>query len=219
MPKLKFLMSNGKTGDIKRKAIATFTSMKKAAPTKATEEEPKEEESQNSTTTNNTATTTATSDAPLGNATNKTSIASGKRSGATFGFESSSTSSATSKNAATTITLYIKELSCETAKTDFERAMVNFRGVVSFWVELKSHRAVVRTTLTQEQLISAVSTQLGWLSSTEASFVSPKNAGYLDEEEIGVNGAIVQRGKSKKAKEAQAQGGGGWFSTVASYIW
>jgi hypothetical protein len=43
--------------------------------------------------------------------------------------------------------LHRQELSTDAKKTEFESKMVNHRGVVSFWVDLNQHKAVVRTTL------------------------------------------------------------------------
>ncbi len=68
-----------------------------------------------------------------------------------------------------------------------------------------------------DALIKAIMAQLGWIASTDSTFVAPSNAGYIEEQQIG-EGAIVYRNKqSKKAKESS--GGGGWFSSVTSYIW
>jgi hypothetical protein len=88
--------------------------------------------------------------------------------------------------------------------------------VVSFWVELKHSKAVVRTTLSEEQLAKAVLAQLGWIASSDPSYVMPGNSGYLDDE-VGENGAIVQRASKKKAAAQAAQGG--WLSSVTSYLW
>ncbi len=72
----------------------------------------------------------------------------------------------------------------------------------------------------QDALIKAITAQLGWIASTDATFVAPSNAGYIEEQQIG-EGAIVYRNKqSKKAKESSgSSSGGGWFSTVTSFIW
>jgi len=208
LPKVKALMSNGKTGEIKRKAIATFTSLKKAttATVRGAPEEladmaaakpaqPLSSSSEN-VNINNSSTTAATKSA---------------RAMPSFGFEGARTA------AAVTVTVYMKELSTEAKKAEFESKMVNHRGVVSFWVDLNQHKAVVRTTLSDDALIKAITAQLGWIASTDSSFVSPSNSGYIEEQQVG-EGAIVYRNKqSKKAKESS--GGGGWFSSVTSYIW
>ncbi len=135
--------------------------------------------------------------------------------------------------------VWLQELSSEARKSEFETKMVNHRGVVSFWCDLNQVRAcegffvrtagvaltecvaqqkaVVRTSLTEDGLVKAIMAQLGWIASVDPGFVSPSNAGYA-EDEIG-QGAIVSRTKqSKKAKESQANGGG-WFSSVTSYLW
>jgi hypothetical protein len=69
--------------------------------------------------------------------------------------------------------------------------------------------------LSEEQLIRAILNVLGWIASADPAFVSPKNNGYKEEEDIGM-GAIVERAGKKKAKEAE---GTGWFSSVTSYFW
>ena len=89
-------------------------------------------------------------------------------------------------------------------------------GIVSFWVELRTHKAVVRTTLTEEKLTKAIMAQLGWIASTDASYVTPGNAGYLDEG-LDENARIVPRASKKKARQDAESSG--WFSSVASYIW
>jgi hypothetical protein len=48
------------------------------------------------------------------------------------------------------------------------------------------------------------------------SYVLPSNSGYLEENGEGA-GALVQRASKKKAAQAAQQGG--WFSSVASYLW
>ena len=206
MPKLKHLMANGKTGDIKRKAIATFTSMKKASPNPIKEDGVKEAEELLSSEQQ------TRQPQPLSNMTNKTSSAAYKGM-ASFGFDGSSNNKSYQ---ATTVTVYMKELANETKKAEFEHKMVNFKGVVSFWVDLRQHKAVIRTTLSEDLMIKAIMTQLGWIASTDISFVAPKNAGYIEENDIG-DGAIVHRGgRSKKSKEQQSSG---WFGSVTSYLW
>ena len=203
MPRLKQLMTNGKTSDIKRKAIATFTSMKKA----------KDKKTSKSTTVTPTEMSTGSNSVaqkmkvPLANSNNAAN--SNMRS---FGFGGEKVA----KNPATTITVFMKELGSEANKTAFERSMVNYKGIVSFWVELRTHKAVVRTTLSEEKLTRAIMAQLGWIASTDAAYVSPGNADYLDDG-LDENAKIVPRASKKKARqEAEA---GGWFSSVASYIW
>jgi hypothetical protein len=91
---------------------------------------------------------------------NTTAATKSARAMPSFGFEGAKTT------AAVTVTVYMKvrlpdawythrvsertwlqELSTEAKKTEFESKMVNHRGVVSFWVDLNQHKAVVRTTL------------------------------------------------------------------------
>ena len=205
MPKLKALMSNGKTADIKRKAIATFTSLKKA-----TSGVPAEQPAATASEHSNATADAASAAAPLSSAANgKFEAPKGMSS---YGFGDASAK----KNAAVSISLFMKELQCEANKQAFERAMVNYKGVVSFWVELKHSKAVVRTTLSEEQLVKAILAQLGWIASGDAAYVMPGNSGYLDDE-IGENGAIVQRASKKRAAEKAPQGG--WFSSVTSYLW
>jgi hypothetical protein len=208
MPKLKNLMSNGKTNDVKRKAIATFTSMKKAQAPKEKKAKPAVNSEGPTTTTTSASAASAESVRPLQNV-RRTNNSHDVRS---FGFGASGSSA---KNAASTITVFMKELCSENNKVTFERTLVNYKGIVSFWVELRTHKAVIRTTLTEDQLVKAISNQLGWIASTDYQYVAPGNDGYL-EEELGENARIVPRASKKKAKE---QAGSGWFSSVTSYIW
>ncbi len=208
LPKLKSLMSNGKTADIKRKAIATFTSLKKAVVLQENAAVATAEQPVSASTSSNSASAAAAagpSSAPLASAPN------GSAKPTSFGF-----GDASSKKSAVTVTLYMKELASENQKVAFERAMVNFKGVVSFWVEINRCKAVIRTTLSEAELAKAVLDQLGWVASADASYVLPSNSGYLDES-ADAAGAIVQRASKKKAQQAATSGG--WFSSVTSYLW
>jgi hypothetical protein len=118
MPKLKALMSNGKTADIKRKAIATFTSLKKATAGAATAAAPAEQPVATAE-----APATASAAAPLSSAANGKFEASKGMS--SFGFGEASAK----KVAATSVTLFMKELQNEANKQAFERAMVNYKVI------------------------------------------------------------------------------------------
>ncbi len=208
MPKIKSLMSNGKTADIKRKAIATFTSLKKASTGASSAAASAAVEAEAPVATAVPGPSGSVASAPLSSAPNGKLEPKGGISSLGFG-------NTDKKSAATSVTLFMKELQSEANKTAFERTMVNYKGVVSFWVESKHSKAVVRTTLSEEQLCKAILAQLGWIASSDAAYVMPGNAGYLDE--VGENGAIVQRASKKKAVEKAQQGG--WLSSVTSYLW
>ncbi len=119
MPKLKALMSNGKTADIKRKAIATFTSLKKAT-AGAAPPAPSEQPVAAAATSETPAATATAAAAPLSSAANGKFDASKGLS--SFGFGDSS-----KKMPAVSVTLFMKELQCEANKQAFERAMVNYK--------------------------------------------------------------------------------------------
>jgi hypothetical protein len=203
LPKLKSLMSNGKTADIKRKAIATFTSLKKAVVLTENAVATAAAAAPESSSSSSSAAAVAAN--PLSSAPN------GASKPTSFGF-----GDAGSKKTAATVTLYMKELSSEPQKVAFERAMVNYKGIVSFWVEVNRCKAVIRTTLSEAELCKAVMEQLGWVASADASYVLPSNNGYLEETNDAA-GAIVQRASKKKAQKEAASGG--WFSSVTSYLW
>ena len=184
MPKLKSLMSKGKTTEIKRKAIAAFTSLKKVNQQKKASNKSKRNSLK----------------APLST-----------RNQNTFSVGFGGGTKKKKKTVATT-TLYLRELNCDENKQIFNNAAVKIRGIISFWVELSCQKTVIRTSLSEETLISEINKKLGWNGSTEREFVS--NEGYVQDVDVGEGALVLGGGKKKKG-----QNGNGWWGSVSSYIW
>eukprot|EP01113_Clastostelium_recurvatum_P046659 TRINITY_DN8209_c0_g1_i1.p1 TRINITY_DN8209_c0_g1~~TRINITY_DN8209_c0_g1_i1.p1 ORF type:complete len:329 (-),score=52.48 TRINITY_DN8209_c0_g1_i1:83-1036(-) len=131
---------------------------------------------------------------------------------------------------AKTYNFYIKGLNNESCKQKVEACLLSTKGIISFLIELHSHKAVVRTINSPDVVLTALKTA-GFSASTKESEYnhSPAGAdkenaspGYLDESEVPTKktwgwGSIVSFGTQSK-EDKKANQGWGWGS-VTKAIW
>lgn len=126
------------------------------------------------------------------------------------------------QNTAKTHTFYIKGMTNLT-KHKVEETLVSVKGVVSFLIDVHTHKAVVRTKTSPDAVVAAIK-QAGFQATYgEGDGGNNDEPDYLPEGQRGEGkkgwgwGSVVSMGAAKKAPEPE-QGHWGWNSVVKA-IW
>jgi hypothetical protein len=139
---------------------------------------------------------------------------------------SGNTSGGSAKKQPQTVTLYISCLSNENQRKILSEALLQIKGVISFLIDIRTQKAVVRTLTTTSQLLEAVKASTGMCASLNfAALQNPQGKenipDYLsdsDDEEIDPRNSLARR-PIEQPEAAQDTNWGWGFGRIAKALW